>query len=195
MIGLAVGIDYALFIVSRYPRRARRGTPTSTRRGDRPRRRHRRVARSSSPGLTVVIALAGLSVVGIPFLTEMGLAAAGHRRRRRPGRRHPAAGPARLRGPAGPGRGASASRRPAGGARSQQRRTVWQRWADAVIVAPAAAGGPGHRGRRCSSSIAAARRWTCGSACPTTASPARRPRSARPTTCSPTASARASTAR
>ena len=28
-------------------------------------------------GLTVVIALAGLVVVGIPFLTEMGLAAAG----------------------------------------------------------------------------------------------------------------------
>ena len=28
-------------------------------------------------GLTVVIALAGLSVVGIPFLTVMGLAAAG----------------------------------------------------------------------------------------------------------------------
>ena len=33
-------------------------------------------ARSSSPALTVVIALAALAVVGIPFLTAMGLAAA-----------------------------------------------------------------------------------------------------------------------
>ena len=42
MIGLAVGIDYALFIVSRYREERRRGGQA---RGDRDRRRHRQQGR------------------------------------------------------------------------------------------------------------------------------------------------------
>ncbi|MDH6579926.1 MMPL family transporter [Kitasatospora sp. MAP5-34] len=73
MLGLAVGIDYALFIVSRHRSQLASGaaveesaaTATGT-------------AGSAVvfAGLTVVIALAGLTVVGIPFLTVMGLGAA-----------------------------------------------------------------------------------------------------------------------
>ncbi|MEI5524447.1 MMPL family transporter [Streptomyces brasiliscabiei] len=74
MLGLAVGIDYALFVVSRYrEERAKGRSPeeaTALATG---------TAGSAVvfAGLTVVIALAGLSVVGIPMLTKMGLAAAG----------------------------------------------------------------------------------------------------------------------
>ncbi|MFF7543906.1 MMPL family transporter [Streptomyces canus] len=74
MLGLAVGIDYALFVVSRYReerangRAAQEATALA-------------VGTAGSAvvfaGLTVVIALAGLAVVGIPMLTKMGLAAAG----------------------------------------------------------------------------------------------------------------------
>ncbi|HNM79004.1 MAG TPA: MMPL family transporter [Tepidiformaceae bacterium] len=73
MLGLAVGIDYALFIISRY--------------------RHELLAHQNAEdaigmavgtagsavvfaGLTVAIALAGLVVVGIPFVAAMGIAAA-----------------------------------------------------------------------------------------------------------------------
>ncbi|MGV9590277.1 MMPL family transporter [Streptomyces tendae] len=74
MLGLAVGIDYALFIVSRYREERAKG-----------RAAQEAVALATGTagsavvfaGLTVVIALAGLSVVGIPMLTEMGLGAAG----------------------------------------------------------------------------------------------------------------------
>ncbi|MDH6550697.1 MMPL family transporter [Streptomyces sp. SAI-041] len=74
MIGLAVGIDYALFIVSRYRAELAEG-----------REREEAVGRATGTagsavvfaGLTVVIALAGLSVVDVPMLTKMGLAAAG----------------------------------------------------------------------------------------------------------------------
>ncbi|MGW2617649.1 MMPL family transporter [Streptomyces sp. NPDC001500] len=74
MIGLAVGIDYALFIVSRYRSELAEG-----------RDREEAVGRATGTagsavvfaGLTVVIALAGLSVVNVPMLTKMGLAAAG----------------------------------------------------------------------------------------------------------------------
>ena len=73
MLGLAVGIDYALFIVTRYRQELRRGLPV-------PEAIALAVGTAGSAvvtaGLTVVIALAGLSVAGIPFLTEMGLAAA-----------------------------------------------------------------------------------------------------------------------
>jgi RND superfamily putative drug exporter len=74
MLGLACGIDYAVFIVSRYrEERAKGHTP----------REAAGLATGTAgsavvfAGLTVVIALAGLSVVGIPMLTKMGLAAAG----------------------------------------------------------------------------------------------------------------------
>ncbi|MFE7194868.1 MMPL family transporter [Kitasatospora sp. NPDC057541] len=74
MIGLAVGIDYALFVVSRYRAELARGR-------DRTEAAGRAVGTAGSAvvfaGLTVVIALAGLGVVGIPLLTRMGLAAAG----------------------------------------------------------------------------------------------------------------------
>jgi RND superfamily putative drug exporter len=73
MIGLAVGIDYGLFILSRHRTQLARGmTPeesTAT-----------AVATSGSAvvfaGGTVIIALLGLLVVGIPFLSAMGVAAA-----------------------------------------------------------------------------------------------------------------------
>ncbi|MEV0528348.1 MMPL family transporter [Streptomyces sp. NPDC050439] len=74
MIGLAVGIDYALFIVSRY-----RGELADGR--DREEAAGRAVGTAGSAvvfaGLTVVIALVGLAVVNIPMLTKMGFAAAG----------------------------------------------------------------------------------------------------------------------
>lgn len=73
MLGLAVGIDYALFIVSRYRTERTEGH-------DAEEAVARAVGTAGSAvvfaGLTVVIALAGLSVVGIPVLTKMGLAAA-----------------------------------------------------------------------------------------------------------------------
>lgn len=74
MLGLAVGIDYALFIISRYRHELIRGVAPDEAIG-------RAAGTAGSAvvfaGLTVLIALAGLSVVGIPFLTVMGLAAAG----------------------------------------------------------------------------------------------------------------------
>ncbi|MEV6342560.1 MMPL family transporter [Actinoplanes sp. NPDC051851] len=72
MLGLAVGIDYALFIVTRFRHELRRGLSVEAAAAY-------AVGTAGSAvvtaGLTVVIALAGLSIVGIPFLTEMGLAA------------------------------------------------------------------------------------------------------------------------
>ncbi|PRY41392.1 MMPL family transporter [Umezawaea tangerina] len=73
MLGLAVGIDYALFIVSRFRHELRRGQDVGA-----------AVATSVgtagaavvTAGLTVVIALVGLFVTGIPFLTQMGVAGA-----------------------------------------------------------------------------------------------------------------------
>jgi RND superfamily putative drug exporter len=73
MLGLAVGIDYALFITSRYRHELLTGRDGEEAAG-------RAVATAGSAvvfaGLTVVIALAGLLVVRIPFLTAMGLGAA-----------------------------------------------------------------------------------------------------------------------
>jgi len=73
MIGLAVGIDYGLFILARFRTELREGRSVDE-----------AIARSIGTagsavvfaGATVIIALAGLSVVRIPFITEMGLAAA-----------------------------------------------------------------------------------------------------------------------
>ncbi|MGI5338428.1 MMPL family transporter [Streptomyces sp. CA-181903] len=74
MIGLAVGIDYALFIVSRYRAELAEGREREEAAG-------RAVGTAGSAvvfaGLTVVIALVGLAVVNIPMLTKMGMAAAG----------------------------------------------------------------------------------------------------------------------
>ncbi|MEU6257083.1 MMPL family transporter [Streptomyces sp. NPDC047043] len=74
MLGLAVGIDYAMFVVSRFREERAKGRAPQDAAG---------LAAGTAgsavvfAGLTVVIALAGLSVVGIPMLTKMGLAAAG----------------------------------------------------------------------------------------------------------------------
>jgi RND superfamily putative drug exporter len=74
MLGLAVGIDYALFILARHKQNLAGGMDV-----------RESVAQATGTagsavvfaGATVVIALAGLAIVGIPFLTVMGLAAAG----------------------------------------------------------------------------------------------------------------------
>ena len=73
MIGLAVGIDYALFILARYGSELEHTD-------DREEAAGIAVGTAGSAvvfaGLTVLIALAALAVVRIPFLTAMGLAAA-----------------------------------------------------------------------------------------------------------------------
>ncbi|MFE5774881.1 MMPL family transporter [Brachybacterium sp. NPDC056505] len=73
MLGLAVGIDYALFILSRHRGQLKRGMDVVESIGE-------AIATSGSAvifaGLTVVIALVGLFVTRIPFLTIMGIAAA-----------------------------------------------------------------------------------------------------------------------
>ncbi|MFJ5861568.1 MMPL family transporter [Pseudarthrobacter sp. NPDC092439] len=74
MLGLAVGIDYSLFIVNRHRTQLRAGMDPAE-----------SVARATGTsgnavvfaGLTVIIALAALVVPGLPFLAVMGLAAAG----------------------------------------------------------------------------------------------------------------------
>lgn len=73
MLGLAVGIDYSLFILSRFRTELREGRTVID-----------AVARATGTagtavvfaGLTVLIALVGLSVVNISVITEMGMAAA-----------------------------------------------------------------------------------------------------------------------
>ncbi|MGW1202611.1 MMPL family transporter [Streptomyces cyaneofuscatus] len=75
MIGLAVGIDYALFVISRH--REQLADPET----DWEESIARATATAGSAvvfaGATVVIALAALAITGIPFLTIMGLAGAG----------------------------------------------------------------------------------------------------------------------
>jgi len=73
MLGLAVGIDYALFIVTRHRQLMADGLA--------PEEAAARATGTAGSavvfaGATVVIALLGLIVVGIPFLTVMGVAAA-----------------------------------------------------------------------------------------------------------------------
>ena len=73
MLGLAVGIDYALFIVNRHRQQLKAGMPVRESIG---------LANGTSgnavvfAGLTVIIALAALNVTGIPFLGLMGTVAA-----------------------------------------------------------------------------------------------------------------------
>lgn len=74
MLGLAVGIDYALFITSRYKSELSNST------SNRAHAAGRAVGTAGSSvvfaGLTVVVALCALSIVRIPFLTTMALTAA-----------------------------------------------------------------------------------------------------------------------
>ncbi|PLC11599.1 RND transporter [Kocuria flava] len=73
MLGLAVGIDYSLFILNRHRQQLLAGTGL-----------HRSIGLATGTsgnavvfaGLTVIIALAALNVTGIPFLGVMGTAAA-----------------------------------------------------------------------------------------------------------------------
>jgi RND superfamily putative drug exporter len=73
MLGLAVGIDYSLFILTRFRDELRAGRAVED-----------AVARAVGTagtavvfaGLTVIVALVGLSVVGIGFITDMGMAGA-----------------------------------------------------------------------------------------------------------------------
>ena len=73
MLGLAVGIDYSLFIASRFRQHVADGLEPAEAAA-------RAVATAGSAvifaGLTVFFALAALLVVGLPFLSVMGLAAA-----------------------------------------------------------------------------------------------------------------------
>jgi len=73
MLGLAVGIDYALFIVARHQDQVRAGVE--------PEESAARATGTAGSavvfaGMTVLIALIGLAFAGIPFLTVMGIAAA-----------------------------------------------------------------------------------------------------------------------
>jgi RND superfamily putative drug exporter len=72
MLGLAVGIDYALFIMARHQDQVREGV-------DPEESTARAVGTAGSAvvfaGVTVLIALIGLGFAGIPFLTTMGIAA------------------------------------------------------------------------------------------------------------------------
>ncbi|MCF2129487.1 MMPL family transporter [Strepomyces sp. STD 3.1] len=74
MLGLAVGIDYVLFILARHRQQLARGV-------DPQESIALAVGTAGSAvvfaGGTVIIALAALSVIGIPFLTTMGLGSAG----------------------------------------------------------------------------------------------------------------------
>ncbi|WP_269774475.1 MMPL family transporter [Bacillus siamensis] len=73
MIGLAVGIDYALFIFTKHRQFLGEGV-----------QKNESVAKAAGTagsavvfaGLTVIVALCGLTVVGIPFMSAMGLTAA-----------------------------------------------------------------------------------------------------------------------
>ncbi|MHA7283496.1 MMPL family transporter [Arthrobacter sp. TMS2-4] len=74
MLGLAVGIDYCLFIVNRHRTQLLHGMDLQE-----------SIARATGTagnavlfaGITVIVALAALAVPGLPFLTVMGLSAAG----------------------------------------------------------------------------------------------------------------------
>lgn len=74
MLGLAVGIDYALFITTRYREERARGSEPEEAAG-------LAVGTAGSAvvfaGATVVIALVGLGVVGIPEFTKIGMGGAG----------------------------------------------------------------------------------------------------------------------
>ncbi|WP_260478612.1 MMPL family transporter [Kibdelosporangium aridum] len=74
MLGLAVGIDYALFVVSRYREERTNGHSPQEAAGLAVRTAGSAVVFA---GLTVIIALAGLSVIGLPAAAMMGIAAAG----------------------------------------------------------------------------------------------------------------------
>ena len=137
MIGLGVGIDYALFIVTRHFRGLNEGLALEESIA-------RAVATSGGAvffaGWTVTIALVSLAVAGIPLVTTMGLMA-GDRGRRRGARGADAdAGGARDHGPAHrlAARARSASAEAEGDG-------LWARWATDIARRPLLAGLAGAR--------------------------------------------------
>ncbi|GAB3176016.1 MMPL family transporter [Streptomyces incanus] len=73
MIGLGVGIDYALFLITRYRQDLMDGRDPAAAAGHANTTSGRAVVVS---GCTVIIALAGLSASGVSFISKLGLAAA-----------------------------------------------------------------------------------------------------------------------
>ncbi|MFD9441443.1 MMPL family transporter [Streptomyces sp. NPDC060006] len=73
MIGLGVGIDYALFLITRHRQNLMDGADPVTAAGRATATSGRAVLVS---GCTVIIALAGLSVSGVGFIAKLGVAAA-----------------------------------------------------------------------------------------------------------------------
>jgi RND superfamily putative drug exporter len=73
MIGLGVGIDYSLFILNRYRQNLGEGMERETAIA-------RAVSTSGSAvlfaGITVCVALGGLTIIGIPYVSTLGIAAA-----------------------------------------------------------------------------------------------------------------------
>ena len=131
MIGLAVGIDYALFLVTRHRSQMREGVEM-----------HESVARAVGTagtamvfaGCTVVVALVSLVVAGIPLVSVARLHRCGGRRHRRAGRDHAAARP----DVAGRqvhqlDRAADAA---AGLGRPGEGKGIWGRWAGFVVRRP-----------------------------------------------------------
>ena len=74
MLGLAVGIDYSLFIVSRHQDQVRAGADPEESAAQATGTAGSAVVFA---GITVLIALIGLGFAGVPFLTTMGIAASG----------------------------------------------------------------------------------------------------------------------
>ena len=189
MIGLGVGIDYALFVVTRHRGFMHEGrSPVES----------AALANATSgtavlfAGTTVVVALAGLSLAGIPSIAMMGYASAVTVARRdgsapsrccprssgSPGIEHR---PAPHRAPALTEAEVSRAHHDAVRALGRPRRSPPVALRDRQLRRAGWRSPP-----RC---------WRCAPASPTTASAAPTRPTARPTTCSPTASARASTAR
>ncbi|WP_329242655.1 MMPL family transporter [Streptomyces sp. NBC_01478] len=73
MIGIGVGIDYALFLITRHRQNLMNGSDPVRAAGQATATSGRAVLVS---GCTVIIALAGLFVSGVPFIGKLGLAAA-----------------------------------------------------------------------------------------------------------------------
>ena len=184
MLGLGVGIDYALFILARHRQHLDEGMPVPEAVG-----RANATAGLSVlfAGVTVVVAIAGLQVAGIPMLTMMGWGSA------------LMVGIVML---------AAVTLLPGllglAGRKVNSLRVPFVRQRPANDPTPGRpAGLPAWWPARCAtpsspwscSASSRLRSPPCGSASPTTATWPRRAPCASPTTCSPTASAPASTAR
>jgi RND superfamily putative drug exporter len=73
MIGLGIGIDYALFIVTRYRERTKAGAPPDLAVEQAMDTAGRAVVVA---GITVVMSLLGMMLIGLPFIAGLGIAAA-----------------------------------------------------------------------------------------------------------------------